>query len=227
MEKEDEANQSIKLIIATVTGILLLSGAVFASYRYSQRQSNNLILPGGVTYLGPSPSSPPSSGQAQTPARFTAESGVTWNTYSGKLYPYTFSYPASLPIVIFPGDTNDSVAIAWENIPPQANVLLNMEFIDKRDPKLTKEAKIEYVRNWYKFFPGWKDVASVTPFTNTNGLKGYRAVYINTLGASPNSDVFFEIPNRPNTLIHLANGILDPAIFDRIVDSLKWVPGKK
>lgn len=216
-----------KLIIVTTTGILLLSAAVYGAYRYSQNRSSSLILPGGVTYLGPSLSPAPSVQPSSSSLRFTAPSDVIWDTYSSKVYPYLFSYPASLPIVIFPGDTNDSVAIAWGNIPPQENVLLNMEFIEKRDPNLTKQSKIEYVRNWYKFFPGWKSVASVIPFTNANGLKGYRAVYINTLGASPNLDVFFEVPNNQNILIHLANGILDPPLFDRIVDSLKWVPGKK
>lgn len=225
MEKEDEANQFAKRIIATITGILLLIGAVYGTYRYSQNRSGTLILPGGVTYLGPSPS-PQTAQPSPLPLHFTLESDVTWNTYSGKLYPYTFSYPSSLPIVIFPEDTNDSVAISWGNVAAQENILLNMEFIDKRDPQLTKKPKSEYVRNWYTFFPGWKDVASVTPFTNTNGLKGYKAVYINTRGASPNLDVFFEIPQDPNMLIHLANGILDPDIFDRIIDSVKWTPKK-
>lgn len=41
-----------KFIIVTTTGILLLFGALYTSYRYSQTKSSNLILPGGVTYLG-------------------------------------------------------------------------------------------------------------------------------------------------------------------------------
>ncbi|MBM3283992.1 hypothetical protein FJY90_07180 [Candidatus Gottesmanbacteria bacterium] len=223
MGKNQENQQSdfTKLAVATILGILILGAAVYAAYRYSQSQAGNIILPGGVTYLGPSPQAtgvqPPTA-----PQRFTAASDVAWNTYSSKQYPYSFSYPSTLPLVVFPGDILDSVAIAWGNIPPQTNLLINMEFIDKRDASYLPKAKIEYVKNWYKFFSGLKGVAKVEPFTNTNGLRGYKASYVNYAGTAPNTDVFFEVPGQPKYLIHMANGILDPVIFDRIVDSLKW-----
>lgn len=223
MEEEQDKVDFTKLAIATIVGVIILGGSVYAAYRYSQRQRGDIVLPGGVTYLGPTTipnvTSPPTA-----PLRFTAASDVNWKTQSGNLYPYSFSYPETLPLVVFPGDTTDSIAIAWGNISPQQNILLNMEFIDQRDPKLVAQPKIEYVKNWYKFFSGLKGVSKVEPFTNTNGLKGYKASYINYADASPNIDVFFEIPANNTTLIHLANGILDPNIFDRIIDSLKWNP---
>lgn len=225
MEKEQEFDQPdfAKLAIATIIGVLILGGSVYAAYRYSQRQGSGIVLPGGVTYLGPSPKAditqPPTA-----PVRFTTASNVDWKVFAGKTYPYSFSYPSTLPLVIFPNDPTDSVAIAWGNIPPQQNLLLNLEFIDKRDPKLVGLPKIEYVKNWYKFFSGLRGVAKVEPFTNTSGLKGYKASYLNWANQAPNVDVFFEIPANSTTLIHLANGILDPNIFDRILDSLKWNP---
>lgn len=213
-----------KLVIATVVGVLLLGGAVYAAYRYSQKQAGNIVLPGGVTYLGPSPATAgPTDRQPPTaPLRFTAASDVAWLKQSGKIYPYTFSYPSTLPIVVFPGDGSDKIAIAWGNIPPQYNILLNIEFISSREPIYLNLPKIEYVRNWYKFFSGLKGVKKVEPFTNTNGLKGYKASYIDLSDQTPNTNVFFEVPNDPNLMILLANGILDPPIFDRIVDSLSW-----
>lgn len=222
-EETLEDKEFLKLAIATLVGMLILGGAVYAAYRYSQRQSSQIVLPGGVTYLGPSPKAditqPPTA-----PLRFTASSDVNWKTFSGKIYPYSFSYPETLPLVVFPDDPTDSVAIAWGNIPPQVNILLNMEFIDQRDPKFVSQPKIEYVKNWYKFFSGLKGVAKVESFTNAQGLKGYKASYLNWADQAPNLDVFFEIPGNKTTMIHLANGILDPNIFDRLIHSLKWSP---
>lgn len=213
-----------KLILATVIGVLLLGGAVYAAYRYSQKQAGNIVLPGGVTYLGPSPSATgPANVQPPTaPLRFTVASNVSWIKQTGKIYPYTFSYPTTLPLVAFSNDGSDSIAIAWGNIPAQYNILLNMEFIKSRDPKYLDQPKIEYVKNWYKFFSGLKGVKKVEPFTNTNGMKGYKATYINLSNQTPNTDVFLEAPNDPNLMIHLANGVIDPPIFDRMIDSLSW-----
>lgn len=228
----DEENQDaldspnfVKLAIATIGGVLIIGGAVYGAYRYSQKQSNNIVLPGGVTYLGPTPKTENPGGDKQPPTaplRFTAPPNDTWKTQGGKLYAYSFSYPSTLPLVVFPNDPIDSIAISWGNIPPQQNILLNIEFIDKRDPSAVYKPKYEFVKNWYKFFSGLKGVANVVPFTNTQGLKGYKATYINWADQTPNIDVFFEVPKEKYVLIHLANGILDPAIFDRILDTVKW-----
>lgn len=222
MEQDQELDQPdfTKLAIATIVGVLLLGGAVYAAYRYSQRQKGDIVLPGGITYLGPSPKSEAQPSTA--PLRFTAASDVSWKTHSGTIYNYSFSYPSTLPLVVFTSDPNDSVGISWGNIPPQQNLLLNIEIIKDRDPKYINQPKIEFVKNWYKFFSGLKGVAKVEPFTNTNALRGYKASYTNYANTSPNVDVFFEVPGNPNIMIHLANGILDPVIFDRILDSLKW-----
>ena len=208
-----------KLATATIVGIVILGAVVYGAYSYSQRKSGNIALPGGTTYLGSDQSQQPPT----APLRFTADPNVSWATFTGKLFPYSFSYPSTLPLVIFPGDGSDPVGIVWGNIPPQQNLLLNIEDVKARDAKYVSQPKIDYVNQWYKYFPGGlKDVKSATEFTNVKGLKGYKAVYINDVGASPNVDVFLEVPGRNDILIHLANGVLDPAIFDKIVDSLDW-----
>lgn len=212
----------IKLTFIAGLGIIILIGSIYAAYRYSQSKSGNIMLPNGTTYLGPSPTKVVSEQPPTAPLRFTAPSDVAWLTYTGKIYPYSFSYPSTLPIVVFPGDGLDSVAIAWGNIPPQQNILLNMEFINSRDPALVGKPKIEFVKNWYKFFSGLKGLGKFESFTNVNALKGYKASFINYSGATPNIDVFIDIPNDNNLMVHLANGILDPVVFERILDSVKW-----
>lgn len=221
-EKELEQPNFTKLAIATFAGVLILGCAVYATYRYSQHKAGNIVLPGGVTYLGATPSTKPQQQPPTAPLRFTAPADVSWVSQGGKVYPYTFSYPNTLSLVVFPNDPNDSIAISWGNLPPQTNLLFNMEFVDKRDASYVSKPKIEFVRNWWKFFSGLRGVASVESFTNTNGMKGYRAQYINYANSTPNVDIFFEIPGKSNILLHMANGILDPAIFNRIVDSVKW-----
>jgi hypothetical protein len=54
-QKEEEQIVAIKLAIITAVGVLFICGALYAAYRYSQSQPNDIVLPGGVTYLGPSP----------------------------------------------------------------------------------------------------------------------------------------------------------------------------
>lgn len=57
MEKVNnpEDLKEIKLVVAVVSGVLILLLTLFISYRNSQKQSSAPIFPGGVTYLGPSP----------------------------------------------------------------------------------------------------------------------------------------------------------------------------
>jgi len=228
MSKVKEKNQPdlTKLIVFGAVAVFVLTGGLYAAYLYSKKQSSNIVLPGGTTYLGPSSADEStSSDQPPTaPIRFTAPPDVTWKIQAGNIYPYSFSYPSTLPLVFFPSDPSDSVAIAWGNIPAQQNILLNIESVQERDPELVNRPRKEFVQNWYKHFSGLKGVAKVETFTNTSGLRGYKASYLNYADASPNVDVFFEIPTDSKLMIHLANGILDPTIFDRLIDSVKWTP---
>jgi len=215
----------IKKAVLVIFGIIILILALAIAYRYSQQKTGSVMLPGGITYLGATkpPENQPQT-QPTTAPKFTVDTTIPYATQSGKIYPYSFPYPITLPLVVFPQDKTDSVGIAWGDIPPQQNILLNMEFIDKRDASAVAEPKIEYVRNWYSHFPGLKGVASVETFTNAHNLKGYRAMYVNTADLTPNEDIFLEVPSNPNLMIHLANGSLDDVVFQRIVDNLSWNP---
>ncbi|MBI2611892.1 hypothetical protein HYW54_04065 [Candidatus Gottesmanbacteria bacterium] len=218
-EPTEEQLDIKKLATATIVGIVVLGAVVYGAYTYSQRKSGNIALPGGVTYLGATPAGdqPPTA-----PLRFTADPSVSWTIYAGKEYPYSFSTPATLPLVYFPGDRNDPVGVVWGNIPPQANLLLNIERLSEREGDYEKKPKRTYVEDWYKFFSGLSGIESIAEFTNIKGLKGYRVQYLTPTGKSPNIDIFLEIPGRNDIMIHMGNGSLDPSVFDRIVDSVEW-----
>lgn len=220
----------IKMALITIGAIFVLCLSVFAAYRYSQNKSGGLILPAGTTYLGATPTPqnhPPTGGSPTTvpskpPLRFKADPSVALKEFTGSIFPYSFSYPETLPLMVFTDDPTDSVAISWEDKPPQQNILLNVENIVKKDKSYITKPKKEYVNDWWESFSGLKGVSEVKPFTNINGMKGYKAKFINTVNESPNLDIFFEVPQKPDIMIHLANGILDPAIFDKIIDSVAW-----
>lgn len=212
-----------KLIIFTVLGIILLAFISFALFRYSQNKANDLSLSGSNPYSNKS-SLPPQAPSPKPIERFTASSDVSWNVKAGYVYPYSFSYPSTMVIVIFPNDITDKVALVWADVPPQRNIIFNMELLDKLAPEYVNQPKMEYVKNWWKSFSGLKGVSKIETFTNTGGLKGYKAWYINTVDQTPNVDIFFEVPKHPEVMMHMANGLIDPTIFDRMVDSLKWSP---
>lgn len=220
-----EGKPNFKVILfGLIVGILLITVVVVAGYSYSQKLvgTNKVALPAGQNYLG---DNAPDFNNLETPPtapqRFTAAPDVAWKEFSGKNHPYSFNYPETLTLGVFPNDPTDSVAIVWGNIPAQSNILLNLESISERTPQYVGNLE-EYVNNWWKLFPGLKGVKTVTKFTNTNGLVGYRAIFINSADQTPNVDVFFQVPNNQNIAIRLANGILDPVIFDRLVDSVKY-----
>ncbi len=211
---------TLKAIAITTCVVALLSlGAVWA-YHIARAGSGTIVLPGGVTYLGPT-----NEQKTQTaPLRFTAPPTTRWAVYEGTVYPYSFSYPSSLTLVAFPNDPTDAVAISWGNISPQENILINVENLEASTKTETfmKKSKREYIAFWWQQYDGLTGVSQITEFTNAQGLRGWRAKFINTAGATPNDDVFFELPGRSELVIHLANGVLDPSIFDRIVDSVAW-----
>jgi len=233
-DKEQLATLIKVAIIAGIGGLILIIFIVL-QYTMSKKTNGTLVLPNGTTYMGPSteenketqvlPTNPPSK---QTNV-FTAPSDGKWKTVKGNVYPYTFSAPETLKLVTFPNDKYDIYAIDWGGITPQSNVLIGVDNLknDAKKSEYISSPKKVYVSEWWKQFGGLKGVASIKEFTNSNGLKGYRAQYATTTGQVPNEDVFFEIDERPEVVIHLARGVLDQAVFDKMIDSLNWTESPK
>ncbi len=158
-----------------------------------------------------------------TAGKIAAGEDTPWATINGRKYPYSFKAPKGLKLSTFPNDQYDIYAIAWENRPPDQNVLIGVDDLSRTDAlkQYISVSKRSYVENWWKQFGGLKGVGSILEFTNSNGLKGYRAKYLNSANQSPNEDVFFETPD-PKYVIHLASGILDNSIFNPLIDSIAW-----
>lgn len=215
----------MKVIGIAVVITLIMTGLVFAHYRQISNRPGTLVIPAGNTYLGPNaPDQNPAPAKKGNPNQFTAAPDVPWHDVTGRLYPYTFSVPTTLNLVTFPNDAYDIYAISCCGIDPGSNVLVGVDNL-KNNAARTKyinQTKLTYVQDWWHQFSGLKSVSSIDQFTNSKGLKGYKAKYVNAAGEIPNLDVFFEIPGHPEYVIHMASGSLDPDVFTKIIDSVSW-----
>lgn len=214
---------------------LVLVAIVFLAYQYSKPRPGAVVLPGGITYLGPSPTAQTQSsnvpglaartGKTQNEQqRFTAPTDAEWTTIKSKKYGYTFSVPETLTLEPFLTDEFDAYAITWNNVSKESNVLIGVEDLsrdDKRAPYVNKTKK-EYIEIFWSKQYNLTGVKTMQTFTNSKGLKGYKVKFQTTGGVSPFDDVFFEVPNKPNLLFHLSNAILETKVFDGIVESIEW-----
>jgi hypothetical protein len=187
-----------------------------------------IVLPAGGTYLGPTetaapaqPTAAPVQQQATTQGKFTVPANATWVAVYGNKYPYVFRAPKTLNLVTLPGEF-DIYAISINNQPPDQNVLIGVDNLNRNDnlKQYVKGSKRAYVENWWKQF-GLKGVSSISEFTNSNNLKGYRVKYLTATGVSPYDDIFFEVPD-PQYVIHMSTSVLDPSLFNLIIDTVAW-----
>jgi hypothetical protein len=216
-----------KVTAAVVLVILLI---IILRHNLAFQQKSTVVLPAGGTYLGPKDTPTQAAQQnpqpetSSTEGKFTVSQDTPWVTIKGNKYPYTFRAPKTLKLVTFPGEnTYDIYAISWNNQPSDQNVLIGVDNLNnvETSKQYITISKRTYVENWYKQFGGLKGVASVAEFTNSNGLKGYRAKYLNTTGVNPTDDIFFEVAN-PALVIHMASGVLASDVFNKIIDSVAW-----
>lgn len=215
-------NEDIKKTLPAIGAtFLILLGVVFLAYLYSRPRTGAIVLPGGITYLGQSPSATPIPASA---ILFTADASVPWTAKNGAKYPYTFSIPETLALTPFLTDEFDAYAITWNNVAKEANVLIGIEDLsrDEKRAVFVKKTKKDYIETFWAKQYNLTGVKTLDPFTNTKGLKGYKVKFQTVNGVSPFDDVFFEVPKMPNLVVHLSNAILDPTVFDKIVESVTW-----
>jgi len=214
MSMNDDVKKTLPLIGAV---FFILLAIVSLAYQYSRPRTGAIVLPGGITYLGPSPTVKETRDKRQeTGGKISVPADATWATQTGKKYPYSFLYPSPLSLGVFPDDPFDAVTIFWGDTNPQENLLLRVETIKDK-----KKSKKDYVLDWWKDYT-WKGVADISEFTNSKGLKGYRAKYLDSSGSSPFDHVFLEIPGRPELVIWMSGKMLPQGVFDKIVDSVTW-----
>lgn len=216
-QSDFDQKEFTKLALVTFGAIIILVGTTYSAYRYSQNRAGNIILPGGITYLGPSPKdekSPVSLSPTPAAKVFSADSNVAWKTQAAKKYQFSFSYPETLPLAVFQNDPDDKIGIAWEKIPAQENILVSVE-------NLQKQEKDAFIRGWYTHSSQLESFISIQPFSNVNGVKGTKAVYKNKNGTEE-IHVFFVSSQKPQLLLHFYQTILPTDIFSRLLDSVKW-----
>lgn len=228
--KPSVSNMSVILLCCSIS--IFLSSLFYLSYHLANTNKGTIAIPAGKTYLGP-PAVVPEwtdfSKPKETPAPaqmspFTAPDTSVWKQWKGTAFPYQFSYPDTLPLTGFSNDQNDSVGYAWGGRKAAENILINVIDLSKNttfEPYITKPKK-EFVNAWWKQFSGLTGVSPIVGFTNKKGLKGYKARFINAAGQTPNLDIFFEIPGNKNLIIRIANGLMDPLLFDTIVETVEW-----
>lgn len=223
MEHENESE--IQKILPAVFVSLFLIIIIGVAVTHAKSTKGTIVLPGGITYLGPTPTPTPSNTakfstilDGQIPIADTAE----WTEYTGKTLPYVFMYPNTISLGVFPNDPYDSVTVFYNGTEAQGNLFFRVEDLNllQKSAFITKP-KVEYVKQWWKDY-SWTGVSSVTPFTNAHGLVGYRAKYIDSNGQTPYDHVFFEIADRKHLMIWISGKLFPQKIFDRIVDSVNW-----
>lgn len=220
MEQELPLNH---LPIVIIVSVLLFAGVIW-SYQSARNRPGSIVIPGGITYLGPTPvtaETAVSPSVSPLTARIPVPSGASWSRFQGKTYPYAFAYPSTLSLGVFPNDPYDSVTVFYDNTDANTNIFFRVDNLTK----LNKTAYIgkprDYATDWWKDY-AWNGVKSVTDFTNAKGLKGYRATYINGANETPYDHVFFEVPGKSDLVIWASGKLFQPAIFDRIIDSITW-----
>lgn len=202
-------------VISTIL-IVLIVGAFLSA----KNRTGTVVLPGGITYLGPTPTATPIH-SANTAGTIPVPTNTSWVTRKGAIFPFSFSYPESLSLGVFPDDPYDAITIFYPGTDANANIFIRVENLTKLNKSGYKGNVEKYANDWWKDY-SWKGSASITPFTNKAGLTGYRAKYLNDSNTTPYDHVFFEVPNEPNLVIWMSGRLFEPAVFDRIADSVSW-----
>lgn len=223
-ESEEQVNIAIPKEYVKVGGIILAALVILivitvGAYAYAKKRTGTTILPGGSTYLGPTVSPAPQVVSSVISVPIDAPAQI----WKGQKYPYSFSYPTGLSLGFFPGDPFDAVTVFWGNTNPSENIFIRVEDLNviAEGKNFISKSKKEYANMWWKQY-NWKGVSEIIEFTNTKGLKGYRAKYVDTAGQTPFDNVFFEVPGRRDLVVWIGGAKLDKPLFDRIVDTFGW-----
>lgn len=228
MENEEQEMKSLMKVGGLVAiSVLFLLIFIFVWNAWTVKRNSEIVLHQGVTYTGPTPTGGASAPQPATTAsgKYTVDENTKWKIVTGKIYPYNFEAPENLELVRFDNDPYDIYAIAWKGQRPDANVLIGVDNLSNKEDlkQYINQSKQKYVENWWKQIGSLSGVSSVTPFTNSKGMKGYKAKFLLQGGSpAPYEDIFFETSKKKDIVIHMANSVLDEKVFERIVDTVSW-----
>lgn len=197
---------------------VLLVGGVYL-YVTKKSKSGQTVFPAGINYVAPN------SNATLTPTLDYAKLAVeeNWLTFKGVQYPFSFQYPKELKPLKFPNDPTESITFKVSDVAPELNLMFLVETISTRNSNLVGNPE-EYVKSYWKFFPGLKGLNAIESVTNDKGLTGFKASYVAKNNVVTNDNYFFVIKGDGDHLLHIANifGANGKTLFSRIVNSLDY-----
>ena len=208
----------VNLVILVV--FLLLVAGVYVWV--VKKGKGKLIFPAGINYLSPKGDQ---STTATTPMYDYAKlaESTDWATYKGKIFPFSFQHPKALAPLTFSNDQSDSVTFKLSDIPPELQLMFNVEKISARDGNLIGKQE-EFVKSYWKFFSGLKGLNKIEQVTNEQGLKGYKANYTTQANTITGDSYFYVIEGDNDHLLHVANifPVEGEVVFNRLLNSLEY-----
>ena len=209
---------SANLVIIVV--FLLVVGGVY--YNVSKKSKGALTMPAGINYLSPSGTANTKTVSLYDYAQLTQSTDLI--TFKGKKFAFSFQYPKGLTPLTFIDDPSDAVTFKVNDMPAQSSLMMLVETISQRDKTLVGKQE-EFVNGYWKYFSGLKGLVSITPVSNSNGLKGFKAVYATKNGAvATNEKYFFTLEGDDDHMLYVANifPVEGQALFEKMLNSINY-----
>lgn len=210
-----------RIFLPTLFVSIVLFVGVFWAYNTAKDREESIVLPGGITYLGPSPTQKTENREQRTDGKIPVPKDAKWVERKGQTLPYTFEYPETLSLGVFPNDPYDSVTVFYEGTDANANIFFRVDNLNTLGKTHYIKNPEEYARNWWRDY-AWNGVSGITTFTNKQGLTGYRASYLTSDNTTTYDHVFFEVPDRNDLIIWMSGKLFERDVFDRMVNSVTW-----
>lgn len=214
-----ETRSDITIFLWTIGVVLLLAGIGWYLVQMHAKQGT-IVLPGGITYLGPSPSPSP----LPTPQRtnsLSVDPNTPWGIHRGKTLPFSFSYPTSLSLGVFPNDPYDSVTILSSAKESRKDIFFRVEDLTLLGKEAYAGNPTAYAQIWWKDY-AWKGVSSLSQTTTASGLTGVIVYYTPDNNTSPVPHAFLSVPNTPSKIIWVTGRFLPEWVFTKLVHSISW-----
>lgn len=209
-----DKNSLTSMSVGVLVLFLVLIGGIY--FWVSKKNKGAVVFPAGINYMGPSNLTPvPTVDMTQL-----GKSGK-WLQTTGKIYKYVFVYPAELQVTAFMNDQSDKHAWVTGIASPQQSIAFTVETVSDFDKQYEDDLE-GFAGNYWKKFGGLAGAKSVEPFTNSKGLKGFKAVYVDKTGKVINTNYFFAVPDDPNHVLQVINGIIPETVFMQIVNSVEF-----
>ena len=226
-KESPEPVENQKVISGMLVALLVIGLIVGGGYAYSRKKSGQTVFPAG--YQPPIPASEIDCGKPSPAAadlwdyytkcdRIKVDPAASLETVTNKQYNFSFSLHGNIELTPF----GNGMGIGYKELAPQNNLLYTMDIASSRSGELASLTGEDYVRNYWRQYPGLTGVQSLEKITNGNNNTAYKAVYVIGNAKEGKLEVFFELKDGSGDFVHFTSGILDQPLFDTIVGSFKY-----